>query len=316
MPVGILFPRKGGGRPEEPEACCGCPGRNRMRGAAASMPAGVAEFRGEAELATIDVVAGQIGYGYWGPNLARNLMELDGVRLKYICDPSRENLSNAAARCPGVELAGETELLLEDEEVTAVVIASPARTHFELAEKALRAGKHVFVEKPTSLSLAEGRGLVETVNETGLVLMVGHLFVYHPAVRLIKEYISSGSLGRVFYLYSQRLNLGRLRRDENCLWSLAPHDISIMLHLLDSEPDSIVARGASYLQEGLEDVVFLTLYFPDGQTGNIHVSWLDPQKVRSVTVVGSEKMVVFDDMSAEKVKIFDRKVSSMERELK
>ena len=255
------------------------------------------------------VTVGLVGYGYWGPNLARNLLEIASARLKYICDAAPENLERARAACPGVGLADDFETVIADEEVEAVVVASPAVTHHSLCREALLAGKHVFVEKPLSTDVEQGRDLVRLARERGLVLMVGHVFLYHPGVRFIKEYIDSGQAGRILYMYSQRLNLGRLRRDENCLWSLAPHDVSIMLYLMGGMPTSVVARGASYLRPGIEDVVFFTVYFPDGQIGNVHVSWLDPHKIRRFTIVGSEKMLVFDLMDPEnKVKIFDRKV--------
>jgi len=255
------------------------------------------------------VTVGLVGYGYWGPNLARNFHELPGARLKCICDAAPENLERARAACPGVELADDFETVIADEGVEAVVVASPAVTHHSLCRKALLSGKHVFVEKPLCTDVEQGRDLVRLARERGLVLMVGHVFLYHPGVRFIKEYIDSGQAGRVLYMYSQRLNLGRVRRDENCLWSLAPHDVSIMLYLLGGMPTSVVARGASYLRPGVEDVVFFTVHFADGQIGNVHVSWLDPHKIRRFTIVGSEKMLVFDLMDPEKkVKIFDRKV--------
>jgi predicted dehydrogenase len=260
-------------------------------------------------LATPDIVIAQIGYGYWGPNLARCYTELEGVRLKYICDATPENLNEARGKCPGVQLVSRVEKVIEDGEVNAVVIASPAATHYRLADAALSAGKHVFVEKPMSLDAGQGRALVRKAGSAGLVLFVGHVFLYHPAVRFMKQYLLSGDAGKILYLYSSRLNLGRFRSDENCLWSLAPHDISIMLYLLGEGPESVIAQGASYLKKDLEDVVILTLYFPDGVIGNAHVSWLDPHKVRKVTVVCSEQMLVFDDMSPDgKVKVYDRKV--------
>jgi predicted dehydrogenase len=265
-------------------------------------------------LSVPDIVLGQIGYGYWGPNLARCFMELQGARLKYICDTDSENLAEAGRRCPGVELTQATEAVMEDEEVEALVIAAPAATHNRLAREALLAGKHVFVEKPMSLDLGEGSELVDIARAAGLVLFVGHVFLYHPAVRFIREYLASGEAGDVLYMYSSRLNLGRLRRDENCMWSLAPHDISIMLYLVGEEPDSVIAQGGAYLRQGLEDVVFLTLHFPRGILGNIHVSWLDPRKVRTTTIVGDRQMIVFDDMSPDqKVKVFDRKVYPVTR---
>jgi predicted dehydrogenase len=255
------------------------------------------------------VVIGLIGYGYWGPNLCRNFMALGDARLKYICDASGDKLAEAASRCPGVEPVKDPHVVFSDEEVDAVVIASSAVTHHPLALEAMRAGKHVFVEKPMSLEVQQGRELVEASDSLGKVLMVGHLLIYHPAVDFLKEYISSGEMGEILYMYSHRLNLGRLRHDENCLWSLAPHDISIMIHLLDSVPVRVSANGASYLRDGLADVVFCSMEFPAGQIGNCHVSWLDPHKTRKFTIVGTEKMVVFDDMSEdEKIKVFDKRV--------
>lgn len=230
------------------------------------------------------------------------------MRLKYICDASAERLDQARKRLPGAELVGDTDTVMDDEEVDAVVIASSAVTHYPLTLEALLSGKHVLVEKPISLEVERGRELVDLADANGLVLMVGHLLMYHPAVTYMKEFLDSGQAGRLLYIYSQRLNLGRLRHDENCLWSLAPHDISVMLHLLDGKPESVSARGASYLRENLEDIVFCTIYFGEGQVGNLHVSWLDPHKVRRFTIVGSEKMLVFDDMVADgKVKIFDKR---------
>lgn len=256
-----------------------------------------------------EVTVGLVGYGYWGPNLARNMFEIDDARLKYICDSTPENLEKAGAACPGVMLTDDFDRIMTDGEVEAVVIASPAATHYPLCRKALTAGKHVFVEKPLSTEVEQGRDLVRLASERDLVLMVGHIFLHHPGVRFIKEFIDSGQAGKILYMYSQRLNLGRLRRDENCLWSLAPHDVSIMLHLLDEMPVSVVARGASYLRTGIEDVAFFTLDFPGGQIGNVHVSWLDPHKIRKFTIVGTEKMLVFDLMEPEnKVKVFDKRV--------
>ena len=255
------------------------------------------------------IVLGLIGYGYWGPNLCRNFLSLPGARLKYVCDASQDKLGDAREKCPGVEFVEDAGTVLGDESVDAVIIASSAVTHHRLALEAMRAGKHVFVEKPMSLEVEQGQELVDASKELDRVLMVGHLLMYHPAVDFLKEYIDSGELGDILYIYSQRLNLGRLRHDENCLWSLAPHDISIMLYLLGSEPVSVVASGASYLRDGLEDVVFCSMLFPDGQMGSCHVSWLDPHKMRKFTIVGTEKMAVFDDMSEdEKIKIFDKRV--------
>jgi predicted dehydrogenase len=255
------------------------------------------------------IVLGLIGFGYWGPNLCRNFQGLDGARLKYVCDSSEEKLREAHEKCAGAQLVRDPAEVFADDSVDAVVVASSAVTHHQLALEAMRAGKHVFVEKPMSLEVGQGQELVDASAELDRVLMVGHLLIYHPAVDFLKEYVGSGELGDILYIYSHRLNLGRLRHDENCLWSLAPHDISLMLYLLESEPVSVVASGASYLRDGLEDIVFCSMKFPGGQIGNCHVSWLDPHKIRKFTIVGTEKMVVFDDMSTdEKIKIFDKRV--------
>ncbi|MFH1149462.1 MAG: Gfo/Idh/MocA family oxidoreductase [Actinomycetota bacterium] len=251
---------------------------------------------------------GVIGYGYWGPNLVRDLDGLEGVRLARICDPDERKLKAAREAHPGVDLTGDTGAVTGAADLDAVVIAAPAVTHYSLAKEALLAGKHVFVEKPLALDVTEGRELLELSERTGLTLMVGHIFLYHPAVRFMKRFLDEGGAGEVRYAYSQRLNLGRVRHDENCLWSLAPHDVSLMLHLLGRRPVSVTSLGASYLRPGIEDVVFFTMTFPGGLLGNVHVSWLDPRKVRMFTVVGSEKMLVFDDMAEGKVRIFDRRV--------
>ncbi len=265
---------------------------------------------GKEEVMTRNAVTiGVLGYGYWGPNLARNFVELEDAYVKYICDADPDKLALAGETHPGVGLVSDTAVVLNDPEVDAVVISTPAVTHYSLSRKALLAGKHVLVEKPLSLQVAEGEDLVKLVEDTGLTLMVGHILVYHPAIQYIKKYMAAGELGDIHYAYSQRLNLGRIRQDENCLWSLAPHDIASMIYLIDSKPVSVVARGASYITGRLEDVVFFTIDFEGGQKGNAHVSWLDPRKVRMLTVVGSRKMAVFDDMASDgKLRIFDKRV--------
>ena len=184
---------------------------------------------------------------------------------------------------------------------------SPALQHYETAKLALESGKHVFVEKPMTTRVSEAEDLVEIAGRNGLTLMVGHLLVHHPAVDTLKSMINDGELGETYYLYSQRVNLGIVRTDENALWSLAPHDIAVILYLLDQDPDAVSARGESYLQRGIEDVVFVNLHFKDGKMAQLQVSWLDPHKIRKLTIVGSEKMVVFDDMeSTEKIRIYDK----------
>ena len=248
-----------------------------------------------------------VGAGYWGKNLVRVFYGLPEVRLKWICDQSAAIREVMGGQYADVEVVDAYERVLEDGEVEAVVLAVPAVLHFELARRALECGKSVYVEKPLTLSAAEAAELVEMADRQERILMVGHLLEYHPAVEFLKEIIQSGDLGEVYYLYSQRVNLGIVRRDENALWSLAPHDISIVLYLLEQEPDTISARGECYLQEGVEDVVFVNLHFADRKMAQLQLSWLDPHRIRRLTIAGSRKMAVFDDVeSAEKIKIYDK----------
>jgi predicted dehydrogenase len=236
------------------------------------------------------------GPGYWGPNLARNFAALPGARLHTLCDVRTERLEELRKDYPHAKLEREFEAVLSDPDVHAIVIATPVYTHFELALAALRAGKHVMVEKPMAKTLAQCRELVALANKRNLTLMTGHVFLYNAAVRKVKEYIDSGELGDIHYVCSQRLNLGIVRRDVNALWNFAPHDVSILNYWFGSTPVAASARGFSYLQPGIEDVVFMTLEFPGGVGANVHLSWLDPRKVRAMTVVGSKKMVVYDDI--------------------
>jgi predicted dehydrogenase len=251
------------------------------------------------------VVVAQAGLGAWGSNLARNFNEL--AYLKWLCDLDVDRFAGLAARFPSTTFTRRFEDLLEDPEVEAVVVTTPVVTHADLASQALRGGKHVFVEKPMGLSSAEAKELVDRAAERALVLMPGHLLLYHPGVRALKELIESGELGEVLYVYGNRQNLGTIRRDENALWSLGVHDLSVILHLIDEEPSELWARGESFLKQGVEDVVFCYLRFPSGKTAHMHLSWLDPHKMRRMTVVGSQRMAVFDDMELErKVTVYDK----------
>jgi len=248
----------------------------------------------------------QVGYGYWGPNLARNFAQLPDAELTYIVDASAEARATAQRLygCQGVATLAEA---LADPGVDAVVLATPARTHHALATAAMNAGKHVFIEKPLAMSVAEGQAMVDLAAQQQCVLMVGHVFEYNPAVHYIKRAIDAGELGEVYYLYSRRVNLGRVQSDINALWSIAPHDISIALHLLGQSPEAVSCHGAACLNGQVEDVIFLTLHFPGNVLCHIHVSWLDPSKTREMTVVGSRKMIVYDDVAAEgKVRIYDK----------
>ena len=245
------------------------------------------------------------GLGYWGPNLARNFDDL--AELAWLCDASPDALERFTARYPRARATTDFGEVLADESLDAVVVATPAVTHYELAKRALEAGKHVLVEKPPAMNAAEAEDLVSTAERTDRVLMPGHLLLYHPAVRKLKELIDAGELDEVFCVYSNRQNLGRIRTDENALWSLGVHDLSVVLHLLEEEPSEAWAHGNSFLTPGVEDVVFCYLRFPSGKIAHMHLSWLDPHKMRKITVVGKEKMVVFDDMELErKVTVYDK----------
>jgi len=250
-----------------------------------------------------------IGAGNWGKNLLRTLHQMKGAELSTCCDADLERCRSNLNGFQGITITGDPEDVFNNDAISAVVIATPVPTHFDLARRAIEAGKDVMVEKPMTLSLEDAETLVATAQKHDRVLMVGHLLEYHPCVVKMKELLDEDELGKPYYMYSQRLNLGRIRKDENALWSFAPHDISIILHILDMEPESVSARGAAYVRSNVEDVVFLDMRFPGGVVAHIHVSWLDPHKVRRTTLVGSKKMVVFDDMEpAEKVRIYDKGV--------
>jgi predicted dehydrogenase len=250
-----------------------------------------------------------VGVGYWGPNLARNLAISSDGRLHTLCDVRQESLAQLSKLYPGAKLEIEYDRVLDDPEVDAIAIATPVHTHFELAAAALRSGKHVLVEKPLARTAPECRELVSLAEARGLTLMVGHVFLYNAAVQRVKDYITSGELGQIYYVYSQRLNLGIVRQDVNALWNFAPHDLSIICHWLDAAPQWVTANGFSYIQPDIEDVVFLTMGFPGGVGANVHISWLDPHKIRRMTVVGSEKMVVYDDVNADApLMVFDKGV--------
>ena len=250
-----------------------------------------------------------IGAGHWGPNLIRNFGAQDEAVVSTVCDVDEEVLSKIRSQYPTVGLTADSNDVMKDADIDAVVVASSAVSHAPLVRAALEAGKDVFVEKPLALSVKDGEELVGLAEKKKRILMVGHLLEYHPAVEWIKNHIDKGSLGDIRYVYSTRVNLGKLRREENALWSFAPHDISVILFLVGSEPQEVTARGQAYLQDGVEDVVFLTIQFPDKVMAHIHVSWLDPHKIRKFTIVGSKEMVVFDDVeSSEKIRVYDKGV--------
>ncbi len=248
-----------------------------------------------------------VGAGYWGKNLVRNFATAKRCSLRYVCDTNENLLAAHKRNFPFIRTTPDIGAVLDDNEVQAVVIATPVPTHFEIASKALEAGKHVYVEKPLTLHASQATELIEQAQRAKLKLMVGHLLEYHPAVTYLKEALDRGRLGQPYYMYTQRVNLGIVRKNENAWWSLAPHDLSAICYLLGSEPVSVAASGQCYLQKDIEDVVFATIKFADGKMAHVHCSWLDPHKIRRMTVVGTEKMVTFDDMEAtEKIRIYDK----------
>jgi predicted dehydrogenase len=253
------------------------------------------------------VRVGVVGLGYWGPNLARNFDLLPGVELAWCCDARDEVRKKLAAKHPRTRFTVDMEDLLADDALDAIVLATPVPTHAALAVSVLEAGKHCFVEKPLAQSAADAERAVAAAAASGKLLMVGHLLEYHPGVRKLKEIADSGELGDIHYIYSNRLNLGQLRADENALWSLGAHDISVILHLAGEDPHELWAHGESYMRPGIEDVVFAFLRFPSGLAAHLHLSWLDPHKERRFTVVGAQRMATFDDMDLErKVTVYDK----------
>lgn len=253
---------------------------------------------------------GVIGCGYWGPNLIRNFVSLSDSTVKKCADLSDERLRHMDNLYPSIEKTTDFTEIINDPEIDAVVVATPVSSHFSIARKALEADKNVFVEKPLADSVEDGVALVRLAEEKGTILMVGHTFVYTAAVNKIKKLIESGELGDIYYISSSRLNLGLFQEDINVVWDLAPHDISIMNYILNSSPEAISAVGNSYIRPGIEDVSFINLHYPNSTMSNIHVSWLNPNKIRKTTVVGSKKMLVYDDISTlEKIRIYDKGVT-------
>jgi predicted dehydrogenase len=252
---------------------------------------------------------GVVGYGYWGPNLVRNLSECDGARVVSISDLRPERRALAGRQHPGAALLENAQQLIADPGVDAVVVATPITSHFELVRAALRAGKHVLVEKPLAHSTEQAKALVDEALRAQVVLMVDHTFVYTGAVRKVKEILDSGELGRVYYFDSVRVNLGLVQADANVLWDLAPHDFAIMDYWLDKRPAAVSAFGSSHVN-GLEDIAYVTLLFQDNTIAHVHVNWLAPAKIRRILVGGNRKMVVYDDMeTSEKVKVYDKGVT-------
>ena len=252
-----------------------------------------------------------LGCGYWGKNLARNLHELGALQL--VCDPAEPGRKTAAENAPGVATSSEFNDALKSEDIKAVAIATPAETHFEVVSAALKAGKDVFVEKPLALQASEGEQLKGLAQERGCILMVGHLLEYHPAVGRLHELINEGELGKLNYIYSNRLNFGKVRTEENVLWSFAPHDVAVILRLIGEMPTEVTCNGGSYITPGLADVTISTLLFQSGRRAHIFVSWLNPFKQQKLVVAGERRMAVFDDVTTEdKLVLYDQRVDFQE----
>lgn len=256
-----------------------------------------------------EINLGVIGCGYWGPNLIRNFNALQDCHVRWACDRDPSKRERISKLYPSVSCTDDVERVLGDERVDAIAIATPISTHFDLAKESLRNGKHTFIEKPMATTSAQCQELIALAEERRLTLMVGHTFVYNPAVRKMKDIIASGEIGRVLYIGSQRLNLGLFQTDINVAWDLAPHDISIILYLLGQAPERVSCQGKAHVRSGIEDVTNMSLSFGDGPFATIQSSWLDPNKVRRMTVVGEHKMIVYDDIEPqEKLKVYDKRV--------
>ena len=254
----------------------------------------------------------QIGCGYWGPNLLRNLISNIECDVRWVVEISRERQDYVRSLYPTVKITNDLQNVLSDDDVDAIVISTPAESHYSLTVESLKAGKNVLVEKPMAMNVEEVNEIGELSQKNNLIAMVGHTFIYNSAVRYVKQLIDSGDLGDIRYIYSQRVNLGRIRSDVDALWNLAPHDISIIQYWLNEpEPIHITRSGMDFVQKGIDDVVFMNIEYPNNVLANIHVSWLDPHKIRRMTVVGSEKMVVYDDIAENKITIYDKGIDRM-----
>jgi predicted dehydrogenase len=256
----------------------------------------------------LPIRVGVVGLGYWGPNLARNFDMTAGCELAWCCDAAAQPRAQAAERFPAARITADLTELLADPALDAIVVATPVPSHAKVACRVLEAGKHCFVEKPLAQSVADAERAVDAARAAERILMVGHLLEYHPGLERLKQVVDSGELGeRIYYIYGNRLNLGKLRADENALWSLGAHDVSVVLWLAGEEPSEVMASGQSYVRHGVEDVVFCFMRFPSGLSAHLHLSWLDPHKERRFTVVGSRRMATFDDMAVEgKLTVYDK----------
>jgi predicted dehydrogenase len=258
------------------------------------------------------ITLAQIGCGYWGPNLLRNFSAIGNCQVRYLVDTSEERRRFVSKNYPGTKAIDDIDLVFRDPNIQGIIIATPAATHSSLAKLSLTSGKHVFVEKPLATTVKEVDEIGKIAYEAGRQVMVGHTFVYNSAVKFIKNLIDRGELGDIRYIYSQRLNLGRIRSDVDALWNFAPHDISMVQYWLgDPEPIKVCRCGMDYVQTGIDDVVFINIEYPKKIIVNIHVSWLDPQKTRKTVIVGSKKMVVYDDASDHKIEVYDKGIDTL-----
>jgi predicted dehydrogenase len=254
---------------------------------------------------------GIVGCGYWGPNLTRNFRSTPGIDVQYLCDTNEKRLSHMHQLYPEVKGSTDFEHLLNGVGLDAIAIATSPSTHFDLAQKSLLAGKHTFVEKPMAMSVEQCQTLLELAQRQKLTFMVGHTFIYSSPVRKIKQIVDAGDLGEILYISCQRLNLGLFQKDTNVIWDLAPHDLSIILYLLGESPLTVNCQGQSHMNPGIEDVTSMSLTFAGGSFASIQSSWLDPNKIRKMTIVGSRRMIVYDDMEPlEKIRIFDKRVDA------
>ena len=252
-----------------------------------------------------------VGCGYWGPNLIRNFCSIAECKLKLACDIDKGRLAHMSRLYPGIETTNKIDYVINDAEVDAIAIATPVRYHFEMARKSLLAGKHTFIEKPMASSVKECEELIALAEKHNLTLMVGHTFIYSPAVRKIKEIINAGDIGEIMYISSRRLNLGLFQKDINVTWDLAPHEISIILYVMEKTPVYVNCQGKAHITKGIEDVTNMTIDFNNGGFATVQSSWLDPNKVRETTFVGSKRMLVYDDIELfEKIKIYDKRVDT------
>lgn len=253
------------------------------------------------------ITVAQIGCGYWGSNVLRNLLAHEQCRVKYIIDSDSQIQNNLLTKHPEIVITHQIDIPLNDSEVDAFFIITPATTHYQLAKQTLQANKHVFVEKPLALSGSEAEHLTELSAQVDRILFVGHTFLYHDALKKISSYIENDVLGEIYYITSQRCNLGRVRSDVNVMWNLSPHDIAIIIFLFNEHPIKVAAHGTSFLQASIEDVVYISLYFPSGRFAHIEANWLHPEKIRKTTIVGTKQMLVFDDVALEsKITLYDK----------